>query len=87
MDKSIWDSYLGEDGRNRDFHFEMDGVETLHLRRWATTSGKLQIQRALGCCHPSTMKILRSIGESETLHYCGSERGRAARRLIAAAQL
>jgi len=43
MVKSMWDSYLAENGWDCDFHFEMDGVETLHFWWQATTNGMLQI--------------------------------------------
>jgi hypothetical protein len=42
MDKSMWKSYLGEETWNCDFHFEMDGVETLHFWWQATTSRALR---------------------------------------------
>jgi len=70
MDKSIWDSYLGDDGWNLDFHFEIDGVETLHFRRWATTSGKLGNHCSMSCGDPWSVKISRGIGELEILPYC-----------------
>ena len=38
----MWESYLVEDTWNCDFHFEMDGVETLHFWWQATTSRKLR---------------------------------------------
>jgi hypothetical protein len=47
MGKSMWDSYLVDEAWNCDFHFDMDGVETLHFWWQATTSGKPEIRAAM----------------------------------------
>jgi len=48
----MWEGYLAEGAWNCEFHFEMDGVETLHFWWEATTSGKLRTHCTVRCGDP-----------------------------------